>query len=136
MISGTAEVCPRRPRDTTARLVTCNMQIVPSPCHSERSEESRFWRISALPEILRSLRFLRMTCYRILGFLETNTCHPSLETHEYSSLRGVNGEKMWEAYAQQNTPAAYRVFFHYGPDRNEKGKRIPVITIVAITSHP
>jgi len=73
---------------------------------------------------------------KTLGLLETNPRHPSLETHEYSSLRGVNGERVWEAYAQQNTPAAYRVFFHYGPDRHEKGKRIPVITIVAIIPHP
>ena len=73
---------------------------------------------------------------KTLAFLETDTRHPSLETHEYSSLTGANGERVWEAYAQQNTPAAYRVFFHYGPDRYEKGKQIPVITIVAITRHP
>ena len=72
---------------------------------------------------------------KTLGFLQTNTRHPSLNTHEYSSIRDDNGEKVWEAYVQQNTPAAYRVFFHYGPDRNEKGKRIPVITILAITPH-
>ena len=73
---------------------------------------------------------------KTLAFIETNVRHPSLKTHEYRSLRGLNGEKVWEAYAQQKTPAAYRVFFHYGPDRMKRGKRIPVITIVAITSHP
>jgi len=37
--------------------------------------------------------------------------------------------KAFESYAEQNTPAAYRVFWHYGP---EKGQ----VTIIAITSHP
>lgn len=73
---------------------------------------------------------------KTLALIETNLRHPSLNTHEYHSLTGLNGEKVFEAYAQQKTPAAYRVFFHYGPDRTVKGKRIPVITIIAITSHP
>ena len=73
---------------------------------------------------------------KTLGLLETNIRHRSLKTHEYSSLTGVGGERVWEAYVQHRTPAAYRVFFHYGPDRVEKGKRIPVLTIVAITPHP
>lgn len=73
---------------------------------------------------------------KTLAFLETDIRHPSLKTHEYISLSRVFGEKVWEAYVQRKTPAAYRVFFHYGPDRNEKGKRIPVITVVAITPHP
>ena len=73
---------------------------------------------------------------KTLAFLETNIRHPSLETHEYSSIKGVNGERVWEAYAQQKTPSAYRVFFHYGPDKKVKGRRVPVITIIAITPHP
>lgn len=73
---------------------------------------------------------------KTLGFLETNPRHPSLNTHEYESLVGKNGEKVWEAYAQNRTPGAYRVFFHYGPDYTDKGKRIAVITIIAITPHP
>lgn len=73
---------------------------------------------------------------KTLKLLETNIRHQSLKTHKYSSLKGFKGEKVWEAYVQQNTPAAYRVFFHYGPNRIKKGKRIPVITIVDITRHP
>jgi len=46
-----------------------------------------------------------------------------------ASDRGAGGEKVFEAYAEHPTPAAYRVFWHYGP---EKG----VITIIAITPHP
>lgn len=73
---------------------------------------------------------------KTLAFLEMNTRHPSLGTYEYRSFRGASGEKVWEAYVQAKPPAAYRVFFHYGPDRNEEGRRIPVITVAAITPHP
>jgi len=73
---------------------------------------------------------------KTLGLLETNLRHPSLKTHEFISLRGPGGEKVFEAYVQSQTPGAWRVFFSYGPDRVEKGKRTPVLTIIAITPHP
>jgi hypothetical protein len=66
---------------------------------------------------------------KTIQFLAKNPRHNSLQTHEYLSLRGPNGEKVFEAYAEQNTPAAYRVFWYYGPARG-------LITIFAITSHP
>jgi len=62
--------------------------------------------------------------------------HPGLHTHEFLSLTGVNGEKIFEAYAQNNTPDAYRIFWHYGPDEIKGEKRTLVITVVAITAHP
>jgi hypothetical protein len=65
---------------------------------------------------------------KTLGFMETNLRHPSLNTHEFSSLKGPIGEKLFEAYVQQKTPVAYRIFWYYGPDRKQ-------ITIVAITPH-
>jgi hypothetical protein len=71
-----------------------------------------------------------------LGYLEINPHHPSLNTHEFTSLTGTNGEKVFEAYAQNNTPGAYRIFGHYGPDEMKGKKRTPVITIIAITPHP
>lgn len=64
-----------------------------------------------------------------LGLLETNPRHPSLQTHKYQSLSGPTGEGVFEAYAEHRTPAAYRVFWHYGPRKGE-------ITILAITPHP
>jgi hypothetical protein len=66
---------------------------------------------------------------KTLGLMETNLRHPSLNTHKYESLVGANGEEVFEAYVENKTPAAFRVFWHYGPTRD-------VITIVAITSHP
>jgi len=73
---------------------------------------------------------------KALGYLEIDPRHPGLQTHEFSSLTGVNGEKIFEAYAQNNTPGAYRIFWHYGPDEIKGKKRTAVITIVAITAHP
>lgn len=73
---------------------------------------------------------------KVLGLLEANLRHPYLNTHKFRSLHGPNGEEVFEAYVQNQTPGAYRVFFFYGPDRVEGGRRIPVLTIVAITPHP
>jgi len=73
---------------------------------------------------------------KALGFLETNPRHPGLNSHEFTSLIGAHGEKIFEAYAQNNTPGAYRIFWHHGPDEHAGKKRIPVLTIIAITPHP
>jgi hypothetical protein len=59
-------------------------------------------------------RGLHRQVLKTLGLLELNTRHPGLNTHEFRSLEGMKGERVWKAYAQ--TPGAYRVFFHYGPD--------------------
>jgi hypothetical protein len=68
---------------------------------------------------------------KTLGFLQTNPKHPSLNTHVYHSLEHPFNpkEKVFEAYAQQNTPSAYRIFWCYGPKKGQ-------ITIIAITPHP
>ena len=63
--------------------------------------------------------------------LADNPRHPGLQTHQYHSLQNPFDQKakVFEAYAQNRTPGAYRVFWCYGPDMSE-------ITIIAITSHP
>jgi hypothetical protein len=73
---------------------------------------------------------------KTLRLLETNLRHPSLQTHRFHSLRGPEGEEVFEAYAQNQTPGAYRVFFIYGPDRVEGKKRFPALTVITITPHP
>jgi hypothetical protein len=73
---------------------------------------------------------------KALGYLEVDPYHPGLHTHEFTSLSGAGGEKVFEAYAQNNTPGAYRIFWHYGPDEIKGRKRVSVITIIAITRHP
>jgi hypothetical protein len=68
---------------------------------------------------------------KCIDLLLENPRHPGLNTHEFKSLTNPydDGEKVFEAYAQQKTSGAYRVFWCYGP---EKGQ----ITIIAITPHP
>ena len=66
---------------------------------------------------------------KTIRLLSENPRHPGLKTHKYSSLKGANEEEVFEAYAQNKTPGAFRVFWFYGP-----GKK--VITIIAITAHP
>jgi len=61
--------------------------------------------------------------------LQHNPRYPSLQTHEYHSLKGPSGEKVFEAYAEQNTPSAYRIFFHYGA---QKG----IIFVISVEPHP
>jgi hypothetical protein len=66
---------------------------------------------------------------KALGYLQVDPRHPSLCTHKYDSLVGENGEEIFEAYAENKTPTAYRIFWHYGPGKKK-------ITIIAITPHP
>jgi hypothetical protein len=68
---------------------------------------------------------------KTVRLLLENPKHPGLKTHEYDSIvHPYNpNEKVFEAYAQNNTPGAYRVFWCYGPDKGE-------ITLIAITPHP
>ena len=74
---------------------------------------------------------------KALKLLAQNPHHNSLQTHEFKSLSGPNGEKVFEAYAEQNTPNAHRLFWYYGPDElDAKGNHIPIITIFVITPHP
>jgi mRNA-degrading endonuclease RelE of RelBE toxin-antitoxin system len=64
-----------------------------------------------------------------LAYLESNPRHPSLNTHKYSSFVGPNGEEIFEAYAENKTSAAYRIFWYYDPNKGQ-------ITILTITPHP
>ena len=72
-----------------------------------------------------------------MGYLQINPAHPSLNTHEFTAL-STRDRKVFEAYAQNNTPGAYRIFWYYGPDeRDPKAKKnIPAITVFAILPHP
>jgi len=83
-----------------------------------------------------SLKDVQEQVRKTLRYLETNLRAKSLQTHEYHSLTRRYGIKVFEAYVQQKAPGAYRVFWHYGLDEISKdGKRIPIITIIAITPH-
>jgi hypothetical protein len=66
---------------------------------------------------------------KVLGFLGNNPRHHSLQTHEINTLTDKYGFKIFEAYLENNTPAAGRVFWAYGPDKGD-------ITILAVEPHP
>lgn len=80
-------------------------------------------------EINKSLSKRFKAVRKALGYLEINPRHPGLNTHKYTCLKGPENEEVFEAYAENNTPAAYRIFWYYGPGKN-------IITILAITPHP
>jgi hypothetical protein len=66
---------------------------------------------------------------KALAFMQADIRHPSLRTHKYDELSREFGYTVFTAYAEQNTPAAYRIFWRYGP---EKGS----ITVLSIEAHP
>lgn len=77
----------------------------------------------------RSKKIIYKAVGKTLGLMQVDLRHPSLNTHEYTSLSNERGYKVFESYAQNKTPGAYRIFWYYGPQKNE-------ITIVAIVPHP
>jgi hypothetical protein len=68
---------------------------------------------------------------KCIDLLKENPRHPGLSTHEFHSKENPHtpGGKVFEAYVQQSTPGAYRLFWCYGPEKDQ-------ITIIAITPHP
>ena len=68
---------------------------------------------------------------KALGYLQTDPRHPSLNTHAYTAYQNPFDPtgSLFEAYAENKTPKAYRIFWCYGPGRGD-------ITIIAIIPHP
>ena len=64
-----------------------------------------------------------------MKFISENPRHPGLQTHEIEALTKRYGRKVWQSYLENNTPAAGRVFWVYGPADNE-------ITIIGLEPHP
>lgn len=74
-----------------------------------------------------------VTLYKKIGkalvLLANDPRYPGLNSHEISSLTARYGQKVWESYLENKTPAAGRIFWTYGPGQGD-------ITIVAIEPHP
>jgi hypothetical protein len=66
---------------------------------------------------------------KALAFLESNPRHPGLRTHKYIGHKGPHGAELFEAYAENRTPGAYRIFWCYGPGKN-------TLAILTIVPHP
>jgi hypothetical protein len=95
---------------------------------AERSLESR--RVSGKSKASKQEGLFKQTL-KCIDMLAANPRHPGLQTHEYLSIPHPYraGEKVFDAYVQNRTPGAYRVFGCYGPGKNQ-------ITLIAITAHP
>ncbi|MCU0428071.1 MAG: hypothetical protein MUF71_20860 [Candidatus Kapabacteria bacterium] len=61
--------------------------------------------------------------------LESNPRYPGLQTHEIEPLSRRYGQKVWQSYLQNNTPAAGRIFWVYAPTQGD-------ITIIGLEPHP
>ena len=66
---------------------------------------------------------------KALGFLSVNPKHNSLASHEITDLSRKYGIKIFQSYLENNTPAAGRLFWAYGPNQGD-------ITVLAIEPHP
>lgn len=95
--------------------------------HIELSEIAR----KQITQLVRdsSKKAIAKAVIKSLDLMRTNIKHPSLNTHKYDEMTGPKGEIVFESYAQNNTPGAYRIFWFYGPGRKE-------ITILTIIPHP
>ena len=66
---------------------------------------------------------------KTLGLLSENPRHNSLASHEIDALTAKYGIKIFQSYLENNTPAAGRIFWAYGPEKQD-------ITVLAIEPHP
>ena len=69
---------------------------------------------------------------KALRHLRENPRYPGLHSHPYESFPVDRPVKVWDSYVENNTPSAWRIFWHYGPDEDDQS----VITVLAITPHP
>lgn len=80
--------------------------------------------IEADPSQARKLKKIR----KALAFMENDPRHRSLQTHKYVGWF-VGDAQVFEAYVENNTPGAWRIFWHYGPGKG-------TVTILVIGPHP
>ncbi|HEY3285386.1 MAG TPA: hypothetical protein VGN26_24190 [Armatimonadota bacterium] len=66
---------------------------------------------------------------KALDQIKVDPSHPGLRSHEIESYKAPDNGNVFESYAENNAPGAWRVFWHYGPDKG-------VIAILAVVKHP
>ena len=81
--------------------------------------------LESTPNLAKKLKKVR----KAIGFLEANPRHPGLQTHKYETHHGPNGEPLFEAYVENDTPGAWRIWFWWGPGAD-------TISILNIGPHP
>jgi hypothetical protein len=66
---------------------------------------------------------------KAIQLLESDPRHPGLRSHELEALTRRVGERVFESYLENNTPAAGRLFWMFGPSRG-------YITVIGLEPHP
>jgi hypothetical protein len=61
--------------------------------------------------------------------LSNDPRHPGLRSHEIEALSRRYGVKVWQSYLENKTSGAGRLYWVYGPDKNE-------ITVIGLEPHP
>ena len=61
--------------------------------------------------------------------LSVDPKYPGLKSHEIDALTNRYGIKVWESYLENKTLGAMRIFWIYGPDRED-------VTIIGLEPHP
>lgn len=74
-------------------------------------------------------RLLAKKLNKAVQLLESDPRHPGLRSHEIEALSRRAGERVFESYIENNTPAAGRLFWLFGPSRG-------FITIIGLEPHP
>ena len=87
--------------------------------------KAQFEKLGADGGLAKRLKAVR----KALAHIQDDPRYPALRTHKYETLKGPRGEDVFQSYAENQTPGAYRIFWHYGPG-------VGKITILAIIPHP
>jgi hypothetical protein len=66
---------------------------------------------------------------KALSNLRDDPRYPGLQSHEIGALSRRYGQKVFQSYLENNTPAAGRLFWVYGPGKGE-------ITVIGLEPHP
>lgn len=66
---------------------------------------------------------------KAMALLASDPRHPGLNSHEIEALSRRYGEKVWQSYLENKTSGAARLYWVYGPGKNE-------ITVVGLEPHP
>jgi hypothetical protein len=77
-----------------------------------------------------SLKGRERAVKKALAHLEQNPRHPGLHTHKMKGQRCPHDGDLWQAYAENKRPGAYRITFCYPPGVPD------TILIVDIMVHP
>ena len=66
---------------------------------------------------------------KAMRLLSQDPSYPGLHTHDIEPLTKRYGIKVWQSYLENNTSRAMRMYWVYGPDRQD-------ITIIGLEPHP